>query len=91
MISDDGGGAGALPPRPRMCSALSRIEDHLLGLDLAGLVQEVEPGRRERHPQTGGYYTVGLMVLTLCGTQICAMTRFDASTLPRFGLPLTLP
>jgi len=44
-----------------------------------------------RDPQTGGYYTVGLMVLTLAGTQICAMTRFDASTLPRFGLPLTLP
>jgi RNA polymerase sigma-70 factor, ECF subfamily len=44
-----------------------------------------------RDPQTGGYYTVGLMVLTLAGTQICAMTRFDASTLPRFGLPPTLP
>ena len=43
-----------------------------------------------RDPQTGGYYTVGLMVLTFSGTQICAMTRFDASTLPRFGLPLTL-
>jgi len=43
-----------------------------------------------RDPQTGGHYTVGLMVLTLSGTQICAMTRFDASTLPRFGLPLTL-
>jgi RNA polymerase sigma-70 factor (ECF subfamily) len=44
-----------------------------------------------RDPQTGGYYTVGLLVLTLSGAQICAMTRFDASTLPRFGLPLTLP
>jgi len=42
-----------------------------------------------RDPQTGGYYPVGLMVLTLSGTQISAMTRFDASTLPRFGLPLT--
>ena len=43
-----------------------------------------------RDPQTGGYYTVGLMVLTLSGARISAMTRFDASTLPRFGLPLTL-
>jgi RNA polymerase sigma-70 factor (ECF subfamily) len=43
-----------------------------------------------RDPQTGGYYTVGLMVLTLSGTRVRAMTRFDASTLPRFGLPLTL-
>jgi hypothetical protein len=44
-----------------------------------------------RDPQTGGHYTVGLLVLTLSGAQISAMTRFDASTLPRFGLPLALP
>ena len=43
-----------------------------------------------RDPATGRYYTVGLMVLTLSGGQISAMTRFDASTLPRFGLPVTL-
>jgi RNA polymerase sigma factor (sigma-70 family) len=43
-----------------------------------------------RDPRTGSYYTVGLMVLTLSGSRICAMTRFDANTLPRFGLPLTL-
>jgi len=40
-----------------------------------------------RDPETGEFYTVGLMVLTLSGTQICAMTRFDADTLPLFGLP----
>ena len=44
-----------------------------------------------RDPQTGGFYTVGLMVLTLSGTRVSAMTRFDSSTLPRFGLPATLP
>jgi RNA polymerase sigma-70 factor (ECF subfamily) len=43
-----------------------------------------------RDPATGRYYTVGFMVLTLSGGQISAMTRFDASTLPRFGLPLAL-
>jgi RNA polymerase sigma-70 factor (TIGR02960 family) len=43
-----------------------------------------------RDPQTGRYYTVGLMVLTLSGTRISAMTRFDPATLPRFGLPATL-
>jgi hypothetical protein len=42
-----------------------------------------------RDPQTGEFYTVGLMVLTLAGSQISAMTRFEASTLPRFGLPAT--
>jgi RNA polymerase sigma-70 factor (TIGR02960 family) len=43
-----------------------------------------------RDPETGGYYTVGLMVLTLSGTRITALTRFDPGILPRFGLPVTL-
>jgi RNA polymerase sigma-70 factor (TIGR02960 family) len=43
-----------------------------------------------RDPETGAFYTVGLIVLTLSGSQISAMTRFDANTLPRFGLPATL-
>ena len=43
-----------------------------------------------RDPQTGRFYTVGLMVLTLSGAQISAMTRFDPGILPRFGLPATL-
>jgi RNA polymerase sigma-70 factor (ECF subfamily) len=43
-----------------------------------------------RDPQTGRFYTVGLLVLTLSGTQISAMARFDPATLPRFGLPATL-
>ena len=30
------------------------------------------------------------MVLTLAGTQVSAMTRFDPAILPRFGLPATL-
>jgi len=44
-----------------------------------------------RDSRTGAAHTVGLMVLTLSGNQVCAMTRFDAGTLPRFGLPLTIP
>ena len=43
-----------------------------------------------RDPETGDFYTVGLMVLTLSGAQVSAMTRFDSSVLPRFGLPVTL-
>jgi len=43
-----------------------------------------------RDPETGLFHTVGLMVLTLSGTRICAMTRFDTSTLHRFGLPPAL-
>ena len=32
----------------------------------------------------------GLLVLTLAGPRICALTRFDNSVLPHFGLPGTL-
>ncbi len=33
----------------------------------------------------------GLFVLDLTGDRICAMTRFDNSVLPSFGLPRSLP
>jgi hypothetical protein len=36
-------------------------------------------------------YATGLYVLTLTGDRICAMTRFDNSVLPWFGLPRSLP
>ena len=36
-----------------------------------------------RDPDTGSYYTVGLIVLTLSGTKVAAMTRFDPAVLPQ--------
>jgi SnoaL-like domain len=39
---------------------------------------------------TGIRSGVGLFVLTLTGDRICAMTRFDNSVLPWFGLPRSL-
>jgi len=44
-----------------------------------------------RDPQAGVSHAIGLLVLTLSGSRIRAMTRFDNSILPRFGLPRTLP
>jgi RNA polymerase sigma-70 factor (ECF subfamily) len=43
-----------------------------------------------RDPETGVFRTIGLMVITLSGTRVSAMTRFDPGVLPRFGLPATL-
>ena len=43
-----------------------------------------------RDPDTGSFYTIGLLVLTLSGAQVSAMTRFDPAILLRFGLPATL-
>ena len=40
---------------------------------------------------TGIRYGTGLIVLTLTGDRICAMTHFDKGVLPSFGLPRSLP
>jgi RNA polymerase sigma-70 factor (ECF subfamily) len=48
-------------------------------------------GLYARDPQAGIFHAAGLLVLTLTGGSICAMTGFDTSVLPQFGLPRTLP
>jgi RNA polymerase sigma-70 factor (ECF subfamily) len=42
-------------------------------------------------PQAGISHAAGLLVLTLAGDKVCAMTGFDNTALPYFGLPRTLP
>lgn len=42
-------------------------------------------------PQAGICHANGLMVLTLAGSRIRAMTRFERDVLRSFGLPLALP
>jgi ketosteroid isomerase-like protein len=44
-----------------------------------------------RAPTGGTRHGTGLDVLTLTGDRICAMTHFDTSVLPSFGLPRSLP
>ena len=44
-----------------------------------------------RDPVTDVAHASGMLVLTLAGGRISAMTRFDNSVLPRFGLPRILP
>jgi RNA polymerase sigma-70 factor (ECF subfamily) len=43
-----------------------------------------------RDPRTDLLHANGMMVLTLAGDRISAMTRFDNSVLPAFGFPRTL-
>ena len=43
-----------------------------------------------RDRRTGQPHTVGLLVLTLSGSRISAMTRFDGAVLAGFGLPRTI-
>jgi RNA polymerase sigma-70 factor (ECF subfamily) len=42
-------------------------------------------------PQTGLFRANGMAVLTLSGSLVSAMTGFDNSVLPSFGLPRVLP
>ncbi|HWG62807.1 MAG TPA: nuclear transport factor 2 family protein, partial [Streptosporangiaceae bacterium] len=44
-----------------------------------------------RLPAGGIRRGAGLLVLTLSGDRICALTRFENSVLPWFGLPRSLP
>ena len=60
---------------------------------------DLVPTRANGQPAFGAYlraptgvrHGTGLFVLTLTGDRICAMTRFDNSVLPWFGLPRSLP
>jgi len=44
-----------------------------------------------RDPATGVFHAHGMLVVTLAGDRIRAMTRFDNSVIARFGLPRRLP
>ena len=63
---------------------------------------DLVPTRANGQPAFGSYLRaptvpdgtrpgVGLIVIALAADRVCAMTRFERSVLPRFGLPLSLP
>jgi RNA polymerase sigma-70 factor (TIGR02960 family) len=65
----------------------------------AGRRFDLLPTRANGQPAFGSYlhapdgiaHAVGLIVLTLSGNQISAMTRFENTVMPWFGLPRSLP
>ncbi len=60
---------------------------------------DLVPTRANGQPAFGAYlrgpdgvrHGTGLIVLALTGDRICAMTRFEKSVLPWFGLPRSFP
>jgi hypothetical protein len=40
---------------------------------------------------SGVRHATGLITIALAGDRVCATSRFEASVLPWFGLPLSLP
>ena len=88
----------SMPPMPFEYQGRDVVARFCAGLFGAGRRFDLVPTRANGQPAFGAYlhapggirHGTGLYVLTLAGDRICAMTRFDNSALPWFGLPRSL-
>jgi len=89
----------SMPPLPFEYEGRDVAADFCARLFGAGRRVDLVPTRANGQPAFGVYlatpagvrHGTGLFVLTLSGDRICAMTRFENSVLPWFGLPRSLP
>ena len=89
----------SMPPMPFEYQGRDVVARFCAILSGAGRRSGLVPTRANGQPAFGVYlrapdgirHGTGLYVLTLTGDRICAMTRFDTSVLPWFGLPRSLP
>jgi RNA polymerase sigma-70 factor (TIGR02960 family) len=89
----------SMPPVPFEYEGRELVARFCASIFRAGRRFDLAPTRANGQPAFGAYlrapnaisHGTGLYVLTLAGDRICAMTRFDNSVLPWFGLPRTLP
>jgi RNA polymerase sigma-70 factor (ECF subfamily) len=89
----------SMPPIPFEYEGRDVVAGFCASLFRAGRRFDLVPTRANGQPAFGAYlrtptgisHGVGLYVLSLTGNRICAMTRFDNSVLPWFGLPRSLP
>jgi RNA polymerase sigma-70 factor (ECF subfamily) len=89
----------AMPPVPFGYEGRELVARYCASMFGAGRRFDIVPTRANGQPAFGAYlrvpagirYATGFYVLTLAGDRICAMTRFEASVLPWFGLPRSLP
>ena len=89
----------SMPPMPFEYEGRDVVVRFCAGLFGAGRRFDLVPTRANGQPAFGAYlrapagirHGTGLYVLTLTGDRICALTRFDNSVLPWFGLPRSLP
>jgi SnoaL-like domain len=88
----------AMPPEPFGYEGRDLVARYCARQFGAGRRFDLVP-RANGQPAFGTYlrgpagvrHATAFYVLTLAGGQICAMTRFEASVLPWFGLPRSLP
>jgi len=89
----------SMPPMPFEYEGRDVVARFFASLFGAGRRFDLVPTRANCQPAFGAYlrtpagirHGIGLIVLTLSGDRISAMTRFDNSVLPSFGLPRSLP
>ncbi|MEW9528552.1 sigma-70 family RNA polymerase sigma factor [Microbispora sp. NPDC049125] len=89
----------SMPPLPLEYEGRDVVARFCAGIFRAGRTFDLVPTRANGQPAFGAYlraptgirHGTGLVVITLTGDRICAMTRFENSVLPSFGLPRSLP
>jgi len=89
----------SMPPIPFEYEGRGAAAGFFASILGAGRRFDLVPTRANDQPAFGAYLRLpagtrrgaGLYVLTLADDQICALTYFDNSVLPRFALPQTLP
>jgi RNA polymerase sigma-70 factor (TIGR02960 family) len=89
----------SMPPMPFEYEGRDIVARFCACLFGAGRRTDLVATRANGQPAFGTYlrtpgeirHGTGLYVLTLTGDRICAMTRFENSVLPLFGLPRSLP
>jgi RNA polymerase sigma-70 factor (ECF subfamily) len=87
-----------MPPIPFEYQGRDAVTRFCAAIFGAGRRFDLVPTRANGQPAFGAYvrtpdgisHGVGLYVLTLAGARISAMTRFETTVLPVFGLPRTL-
>lgn len=88
----------SMPPLPFEYEGLDAVAGFLAAVFGSGRTLDLVPTSANGQPAFGAYlrgpdgvsHGNGLIVLTLRDTKICAMTRFENSVLPHFGLPRSL-
>jgi RNA polymerase sigma-70 factor (ECF subfamily) len=88
-----------MPPMPLEYEGQVVVARFFANIFRSGRRFDLVPTRANGQPAFGAYlrapsgirHGTGLFVLTLTEDRICAMTRFDNSVLPWFGLPRSLP
>jgi RNA polymerase sigma-70 factor (TIGR02960 family) len=97
LLTDDA--FTSMPPMPLEYLGRDAVAGFFALLLSSGREYSLVPTRANGQPSFGAYVTsadgmrhfTSLFVITLAGDRISALVRFDASVLPRFGLPRSLP